>query len=118
MFIFRDMASIFQCHYFRISWFPVYNISKIIWIPSYCYVCEIYHNTEIFSKYKSYFELMFLKYIRTWISQNIFFIVDHKGILDFKLSPCSICNMPMKMEPTEGSETSAIRTKTPGNYPK
>ena len=24
----------------------------------------------------------------------------------------------MKMEPMEGSETSAIRTKTPGNYPK
>ena len=24
----------------------------------------------------------------------------------------------MKMEPIEGSETSAIRTKTPGNYPK
>ena len=24
----------------------------------------------------------------------------------------------MKMEPTQGSETSAIRTKTPGNYPK
>ena len=27
-------------------------------------------------------------------------------------------HMPMKMEPIEGSETSAIRTKTPGNYPK
>ena len=26
--------------------------------------------------------------------------------------------MGMKMEPIEGSETSAIRTKTPGNYPK
>jgi hypothetical protein len=24
----------------------------------------------------------------------------------------------MKMEPIEGSETSVIRTKTPGNYPK
>jgi len=24
----------------------------------------------------------------------------------------------MKMEPIEGSETSAVRTKTPGNYPK
>jgi len=24
----------------------------------------------------------------------------------------------MKMEPIEGSETSAIRTKSPGNYPK
>jgi hypothetical protein len=24
----------------------------------------------------------------------------------------------MKMEPIEGSEMSAIRTKTPGNYPK
>jgi len=76
------------------------------------------------------------------------------SILDFKLSPCSICNMfpfglfpgvwvliadvsepsisyifigrwmkyllhlPMKMERIEGSETSAIRTQTPGNYPK
>ena len=27
-------------------------------------------------------------------------------------------HLPMKMEPTEGSETSAIRTKTPENYPK
>jgi len=26
--------------------------------------------------------------------------------------------MPMKMEPTVISETSAIRTQTPGNYPK
>ena len=26
--------------------------------------------------------------------------------------------MPMKMEPTEGYETSAIRNKAPGNYPK
>ena len=26
--------------------------------------------------------------------------------------------IPMTMEPIEGSETSAIRTKTPGNYPK
>jgi len=26
--------------------------------------------------------------------------------------------MPMKMEPTLSSETSAIRTQTPGNYPK
>jgi hypothetical protein len=26
--------------------------------------------------------------------------------------------MPMKMELIEGSEMSAIRTKTPGNYPK
>ena len=26
--------------------------------------------------------------------------------------------MPMKMEPTVSSETSAIRTQTPGNYPK
>ena len=27
-------------------------------------------------------------------------------------------HLPMKMELIEGSETSAIRTKTPGNYPK
>ena len=27
-------------------------------------------------------------------------------------------HLPMKMEPIQGSETSAIRTKTPGNYPK
>ena len=27
-------------------------------------------------------------------------------------------HLPMKMEPIEGSETSDIRTKTPGNYPK
>jgi len=27
-------------------------------------------------------------------------------------------HLPMKIEPIEGSETSAIRTKTPGNYPK
>jgi len=26
--------------------------------------------------------------------------------------------LPMKMEPTVSSETSAIRTQTPGNYPK
>jgi len=26
--------------------------------------------------------------------------------------------MPMKMEPTVSSETSAIRTQMPGNYPK
>jgi len=27
-------------------------------------------------------------------------------------------HLPMKMELIEGSETSAIRTQTPGNYPK
>jgi len=27
-------------------------------------------------------------------------------------------NLPLKMEPMEGSETSAFRTQTPGNYPK
>ena len=27
-------------------------------------------------------------------------------------------HLPMKMEPIDGSETSDIRTKTPGNYPK
>ena len=27
-------------------------------------------------------------------------------------------HLPMKIEPIEVSETSAIRTKTPGNYPK
>ena len=27
-------------------------------------------------------------------------------------------NLPMKMEPIESSETSAIKTRTPGNYPK
>ena len=27
-------------------------------------------------------------------------------------------HLPMKMEPIVGSETSAIRTQTPGNYPK
>jgi hypothetical protein len=26
--------------------------------------------------------------------------------------------MALKMEPTEGSETPAFRTQTPGNYPK
>jgi len=27
-------------------------------------------------------------------------------------------HLPMKMEPTVSSETSAIKTQTPGNYPK
>jgi len=27
-------------------------------------------------------------------------------------------HLPMRMEPTVSSETSAIRTQTPGNYPK
>jgi hypothetical protein len=27
-------------------------------------------------------------------------------------------HLPMKMQLIEGSETSAIRTQTPGNYPK
>ena len=27
-------------------------------------------------------------------------------------------HLPLKMEPIEGSETSAFRTQTPGNYPK
>ena len=27
-------------------------------------------------------------------------------------------HMPMKMEPIRSSETSAIKTQTPGNYPK
>jgi len=27
-------------------------------------------------------------------------------------------HLPMKMEPIEGSETSAIRSQTPGNYSK
>jgi hypothetical protein len=48
-------------------------------------------------------------------------------ILDFKLSPCFTCKMlqyaycidlPKKMEPIEGSETSAISTQTPGKHPK
>ena len=69
----------------------------------------------------------------------------HVTLLVFKLSPCSKCNLflfgviprrlssncrrfgthcrfhlhlPMKMELTLSSETSAIRTQTPGNYPK
>jgi len=29
-----------------------------------------------------------------------------------------VIHLPMKMEPTVSSETSAIRTQTPGNYPK
>jgi hypothetical protein len=33
-------------------------------------------------------------------------------------SPASIFKVPMKMEPIECTETSAIRTQTPGNYPK
>ena len=33
-------------------------------------------------------------------------------------SPVILHPLPMKMEPIEGSETSAIRTQTPGNYPK
>ena len=35
-------------------------------------------------------------------------------------SPASpfFIHVPMKMEPIEGSETSAFRTQTPGNYPK
>jgi hypothetical protein len=82
-------------------------------------------------------------------------IVNQAKLLDFKLSPCFICNMfsfecfpgvwvliadvsepsissifigrsmqygvcsmPMKMEPIEGSETSAISTQAPGKHPK
>jgi len=30
----------------------------------------------------------------------------------------AVGNLPMKMEPIVSSETSAIRTQTPGNYPK
>jgi len=30
----------------------------------------------------------------------------------------SFIHLPMKMEPIMSSETSAIRTQTPGNYPK
>ena len=38
---------------------------------------------------------------------------------DFKLSPCTeYSKFPMKMELTEGSETSAYINQTPGNYPK
>ena len=71
---------------------------------------------------------------------------DDYVFLDFKLSPCSLCSMfsfgyfpgvwvlkadvsepsigsifihlPMKMEPIEGSETSAFKTQIPGQYPK
>ena len=34
--------------------------------------------------------------------------------------PCGAVSgqLPMKMEPIVSSETSAIRTQTPGNYPK
>ena len=38
--------------------------------------------------------------------------------LDFKLKPCSECCMPMKMEETECSETSAYTTQTLRNYPE
>jgi hypothetical protein len=31
---------------------------------------------------------------------------------------CSLIDLPMKMEPTETSETSAFSTWTPGRYPK
>jgi hypothetical protein len=47
--IFRRMARIFQCNNFGISWFPVYTNLKRICIPRYCYVYDIYLNTEIFS---------------------------------------------------------------------
>ena len=72
-------------------------------------------------------------------------VCNNLRILVFKLSPCFNCNMflywvilrrlsfnsrrfgtpyrfnlhrPMKMEPIRSSETSAIKTQTPGNYPK
>ena len=52
-----------------------------------------------------------------------------KNILDFKLSPCFESIMysifkgwmyiqPLKMEPIEGSETSAYNNQTPGKHPK
>jgi len=70
-----------------------------------------------------------------------------RSCLDFKLSPCSLCSvfsfgyfpgvwglkadvsepsiflgrwrkMARKVEPIEGSETSAFKTQTPGKYPK
>ena len=34
------------------------------------------------------------------------------------VSLCSLKHLPMKMEPIVSSETLAIRTQTPGNYPK
>ena len=47
--------------------------------------------------------------------------IRHKSngeIFVTKTSLFSFIHLPIKMEPIEGSETSAIRNKTPGNYPK
>jgi len=44
---------------------------------------------------------------------------DHCCVLSGCLpSQSFFIHLPMKMEQVEGSETSDIRTKTPGNYPK
>ena len=39
-------------------------------------------------------------------------------VVCFLLGNSFFIHLPLKMEPIEGSETSAFRTQTPGNYPK
>ena len=47
-----------------------------------------------------------MKYVSGWIVSGIYTWLGWSG------------EVAMKMEPTMSSETSAIRTQTPGNYPK
>jgi len=42
------------------------------------------------------------------------YVIKHKE----NIVKHNFIHLPMKMELIEGSETSAIRTQTPGNYPK
>jgi len=55
-----------------------------------------------------------MKYVSGWIVWGIYTKLSWSE----EVAEPIRSSVPMKMEPTVSSETSVIRTKTPGNYPK
>ena len=71
-------------------------------------LCKSYENIRYFTRTVTYMLLL----PATYIPCKVIF-VQHSIL-------CTLyfIHLPMKMEPIVSSETSAIRTQTPGNYPK
>jgi len=63
-----------------------------------------------------------MKYVRGRIVRGIYTWLGWSGEvaepIGSSVPRTYFIHLPMKMEPIVGSETSAIRTQTPGNYPK
>jgi len=76
---------------------------------------KVYRKPQL--EWKSYWELQFIPFwvIPRRLSSNCRRFGTHYRC---HLHRHSFIHLPMKMEPIVSSETPAIRTQTPGNYPK